>query len=505
MFGLSQKEKNNALYHALDNGNSEAATKLLDKGADPNFATYSYGPILFRAINQYSEETALACVRPLLAKGASLANTDENYGRTALHHACWRTPSHLKVLKTLIEAGSDVSRVDRYGQTPLMTCVLQKAWPAADLLLDHCARDDKSSSNVLVTAITQGAPVSLLSRLVEKLDIDINTQTQNEGATALHAAVAAGYHAAVEWTLGRKERRVNLKDKEGKTALQLAVASGRSDMARALLEAGASPITRDEEGNVPLVTAARGGSQDIVEMLINAKAVLDAADKYGMTALSVAAAAGSIRMVMTLLAAADNAQVKLNLEPGLFAAAERGHGRVLELLIAAGANVNHVDDNGRTPLMRAVNADQVETLSILIKAGAKPDIADRHGMFAYDHAVSAGKLKAKDYLARYRHEAVKTAEPAGVAGPADDFHYMRVNDHSLEVREGDGLTMTFNFWTQQVIFRDTERPAPVTVQNFADLQRQEAIDEAYAKLKELGGNPPDPRVGSMQKKMPGLK
>ena len=64
--------------------------------------------------------------------------------------------------------------------------------------------------------------------------------------------------------------------------------------------------------------------------------------------------------------------------------------------------------------------------------------------------------------------------------------------------------MTFNFWTQQVIFRDTERPAPVTVQNFDDLQRQEAIDEAYVKLKELGGNPPDPRA-SMKKAIPGLK
>jgi hypothetical protein len=125
-------------------------------------------------------------------------------------------------------------------------------------------------------------------------------------------------------------------------------------------------------------------------------------------------------------------------------------------------------------------------------------------MFAYDHAVAAGKLKAKDYLARYRHETMKSGNSVTVAEPVSDFHYVRVNDHSLEVREGDSLTMTFNFWTQQVILRDTDRPSPVTVQNFADIQRQEAIDEAFAKLKELGGNPPDPRA-SVAKKLPGLK
>ena len=504
LFGLNQSEKNEALFAALEVGNPAQVQKMLDKGADPNCPTRNYGPILCRALIHSNEDTALACAMPMVAKGASLVTQDGN-SHTALHYVCWRNPRHLRVMKALLQAGSDVNTVDRFGQTPLMTVVLKKEWAAAGLLLDSCGPDDKSASPVLIAAVANGAPVDLLSRMVEKFAIDVKAQTGNEGSSVLHAAVAAGHQAALEWALGPKKIYVDLRNQKGQTALQLAVAAGRRDMVQALLGAGAAPDTRDDEGNVPLVTATRNDNQEIVEMLVNAKADLDAADVFGVTALSAASSAGSIRMVKTLLTAAESAGVKLNLEPALFAAAERGHGRVLELLIAAGADVNHIDSEGRTPLMRAVNADQVETLSILIKAGAKPDIGDRHGMFAYDHAVGGGKLKAKDYLARYRHDPVTAAEPAAVAASANDFHYMRVSDHSLEVREGDGLTMTFNFWTQQVIFRDTERPAPVTVQNFADLQRQEAIEEAYAKLKELGGNPPDPRVGSIQKKMPGLK
>ncbi|TAL33477.1 MAG: ankyrin repeat domain-containing protein [Alphaproteobacteria bacterium] len=503
MFGRSQKERDNALAEAVGNGNTEKMLRLLERGADPDYVTYNYGPLLCRAMALYEDDNALACVKLLLEKGASLTNRDGS-GRTPLHYALYRG-GKTQVVQTLIDAGADVETTDKGGATPLMTAVNGKHWQGAALVLERACREDKSRSHMLVTAVANGAPLSFLQPLFEKIDIDINAATKDEKTTALHAAVATGDQQVVEWLLTRSGIQVNAQNAKGATPLALAVGAGRTEIVKTLAAAGADPDMKDAEGQAPLVTAARSNSQDVVEELIAAKASLDATDKYGATALSVASQAGSIRMVMTLLAAADAAGIKLKLEPALFGAAEKGHGRVLELLIGAGADVNALDDEGRTPLMKAALSDQVETLSILIKAGAKPDAADRHGMFAYDHAVSASKAKAKDFLARYRHETLKSGDTVTIAAPAADYHYVRLNDHSLEVREGDSLTMTFNFWTQQVIFRDTERPAPVTVQNFADLQRQEAIEEAYQKLKELGGNPPDPHCSSLQKKSPGLK
>jgi uncharacterized protein len=504
LFGLSQSEKNAALHKAVDDGDVEGIRRAIKRGADPEYSTYNYGPMIFRAVGHYTDSTAAACVKALLECGAKIGATNKS-GYTPLHYALARPSSNLELVEYLIDAGADVNVTDQYGTTPLMVALAHKHWPGADLVLDHlpAAAGKGENEAALCCAVNAGASRKLLGKIIQKVDIDVNLRYTNNRISALHAAINGGQVKTVEWLLERKGINVDLPTAKRESPLLLAVQAGRMDMVRPLLAAGAKPNTKDEEGQTPLTVAARTNSQEIVEALIAAKAALDAPDKAGMSALTIAAQGGSIRLVRTLLAAAEAAGQKLVLGPALFAAAENGNGRILELLLGAGADANATDKDGRTPLMKAAGSDSAESLAILIKAGAKPDTADRNGMFAYDFAVAAKKMKAKDFLGRYRHEELKAAEAAN-AGSAADYHYVRLNDHSLEVREGDGLTMTFNFWTQQIIFRDTERPAPVTVQNFADLQRQEAIEEAYQKLKELGGNPPDPRIFSMQKKMPGL-
>lgn len=502
MFGLSQREKDRALFYALREGKTKEVCRLLERGADPNYTTYNVGPVLFQALSLTDEDASLACVKALLAKGAALDKRND-YGYLPVHSAACHRYYHLEVMKTLIEAGADINALDRNNYTPLFLAINKKSWPTAEFLLDYCSRKDESSIPVLVAAVRQGAPVKFIRKLIQKLEIDVNALDPYEKVSALSLAVSSSQRDTVSLLLAQPGIDVNCRDGSKQTPLHRAVSVGRPDLVQLLLDAGAKPGVQDGEGHVPLVSAARGGQQEILEMLVGTKAALDQAEKGGMTALAVAASEGSIRMVKALLAAAAVKKTPLELGAPLQAAAEKGHGRVIELLIGAGADVNAADLEGRTPLMKAALSDQVEALSILVQAGAKPDMADRHGMYAYDHAVSSGKKKAKEYLARYRHETIANGDKVDVATPTQDYRFLRVNDHSLEVREGEGLTMTFNFWTQQVIFRDTERPAPVTVQNFADLQRQEAIDEAYAKLKELGGTPPDPHVTSV-KKAPGL-
>jgi hypothetical protein len=65
------------------------------------------------------------------------------------------------------------------------------------------------------------------------------------------------------------------------------------------------------------------------------------------------------------------------------------------------------------------------------------------------------------------------------------------------------FSMVFNFFTQQVIYRDNDRSA-LFVQNFADIQRQEAVTEAYHKLIELGGHPPQYAAFSLPSARPKL-
>ena len=224
-----------------------------------------------------------------------------------------------------------------------------------------------------------------------------------------------------------------------------------------------------------------------VDALVQRTDDLDAGLSGDNTPLAACAFNGSISAVKSILSAASEKKIKLGLDAPLQRAAAQGHARIVELLVEAGADVNTRDVQGRTPLMAAALGDHTEALESLLKAGADPTLLDQRNMQAFDHAASARHNAAKQILAPYRGVPAHTKTAAWEDGAT------RLNDHSLEIREGKSLSMVFNFWTQQVLIRDQERAAPVTVINFSELQRQEAIEEAYERLKALGGNPPAPQ------------
>ncbi len=505
MLGWTQKEKDYALYRALDDFSASGLEKAIKSGADVNNQRYRSGVPLFKAFGIYDRENVLFAAKTLLEAGANPNMFDRENIQTVMHAALDSTRGGLPLLKALIDAGGDIHLADHHGSTPLFVALRRKSWDAAQYLVDlggHRTHTNEYNQTLAAQAIEHDAPPALLARLFET-GLDVNAASYNS-PPPLSMAAKKGSAAYLDVLLKQPGILPNQRDGDGSTALLHAVISGRQDAVATLLAGKASPDIATNKGITPLSYAASAGHQEILEMLVKAGASLDMPNSEGRTALANAAGNGNIRMVITLLNAAQEQGVKLALEPALHLAAEKGFGRVLELLIKAGADVNKPDGDSRTPLMKAATSDSTEALDILLKAGAKPETADAHGMSAYDHAVANGKSKSKSFLGKYR-TTTATQEQKGAPALGDDYRFTRVNDHSLEVREGEGLTMTFNFWTQQVIFRDTERPAPVTIQNFDDVQRQESIVEAFEKLKSLGGTPPEPRAATLHKRPVALR
>lgn len=64
-----------------------------------------------------------------------------------------------------------------------------------------------------------------------------------------------------------------------------------------------------------------------------------------------------------------------------------------KLLIDAGANVNAIDDNGKSPLMWALENDNAELAVLLINAGAKTTLADNKGKSIQDYAKKISGLE----------------------------------------------------------------------------------------------------------------
>lgn len=148
------------------------------------------------------------------------------------------------------------------------------------------------------------------------------------------------------------------------TLLAIALHAGYRDMSLFLIDAGAPLDTRQHFGRTLLHEAANGGDPELIRLLLARGLEVDAVDDhYKDTALEYAAGYDKREAVAVLL--------------------------------EAGADVNHQDISGRTFLHAAVLGKRVKILQMLLAAGADPTIANNKGETALDLARAQDRKLAK--------------------------------------------------------------------------------------------------------------
>jgi ankyrin repeat protein len=186
---------------------------------------------------------------------------------------------------------------------------------------------------------------------------------------------------------------VHARNKNRQTPLHSASLYGRPDIARVLLDHGATMNSEDNSGRTPLHLVAEGKynlEQDrirVVQLLLERGADVNALDNAGRTPLHVASYNWRAELVQVLLDgnATTNSKNYRRRTP-LHAVAEGGnyHSRgkdvlVAQLLLGRGAGVDVVDDHNQTPLHLASYLGRIEMVLLLLKAGANASAKDARG------------------------------------------------------------------------------------------------------------------------------
>ena len=163
---------------------------------------------------------------------------------------------------------------------------------------------------------------------------------------------------------------LDARDSHGMSALHLAAALSREEELKLLVAAGAAPDRRAADGQTPLGVALATGRRDLADWLDwrgwrLPRRPLQASD---VPAAAIVGDTDAVRRLLDIGMPVD--AVDSQGCSALLRAAGGGHGALVELLLARGAQPGLAANTGATPLSAAVSMRQTDIVERLLNAGA---------------------------------------------------------------------------------------------------------------------------------------
>jgi ankyrin repeat protein len=382
--------------YACEMGDLETVKTLLDHGVSPNVRDRFNQPAIVRAVRSahiIDNEKLVPVLKLLVEKGASVNDTND-FGSTPIFLTEVPNEFKGKAHLFLLVFGADQYTVDKYGlrffERPnfydyVKTEPEETGWRL--LLegdLDHIENPVKSryknSATFPMAAAYYGDIRS--DGIISRGD----GETDNRGETYLFYLAERRLMTISEMPGEIDPKIVDLRNKQGETALIRAAQFDSDYLITRILKAGANPDIRDNTGRTAVFLT-------LLHLLIKADPNIAV---NGKTALMAAAEAGNLRAVAAFVnskrsAAAAALEAKTNLK-------ER---TTLTALATALDRLNPDlrDSSGRTALMIAAEKGFKEIVEGLLQIKADTSLKDNTGKTALDLAKRNGHAEIIKLLA----------------------------------------------------------------------------------------------------------
>ncbi|XP_008274695.1 protein phosphatase 1 regulatory subunit 12A isoform X4 [Stegastes partitus] len=226
---------------ACSSGDTEEVLRMLDRGADINYANVDG----LTALHQACIDDNVDMVTFLVEHGASI-NQPDNEGWIPLHAAA--SCGYLDIAEYLISQGANVGVVNSEGETPL------------DIAEEEAMEE-------------------LLQNEINRQGVDIEAARKEEERVMLRDAR--------QWLNSGQIQDVR-HAKSGGTALHVAAAKGYVEVLKLLIQAGYDVNIKDYDGWTPLHAAAHWGKEEACRILVENLCDMDLINKMGQTPFDVA-------------------------------------------------------------------------------------------------------------------------------------------------------------------------------------------------------------------------
>jgi ankyrin repeat protein len=385
-----------AVVEAAMSGNRDAVRTLLKDGADVNTAQADGMTALHWAAQKGDVELA----KVLLYASANVRATTRIGGYTPLLIASRNGDAAM--IDTLLTGGADANNATTNGTTALMLASAAGKVDAVKLLLakgaDVNAKENVKGETALTFAAAFGRTDVVRELTAHKADVSATTKVQDLAAFAKEeqerliaergGLQGRGGRAGGEGRgpqgpqIAGVNRQYNYTELVaywgGMSALHLAARQGYSDVAAALLDAGADVNQRSTgDQSTPLLIAIINGRFDLAKQLLDRGADPNLAQSNN----------GVTPLYATLNC--EWSDKALYPQPRAFEQQKTTYLDLMQALLDKGANPNArltrkvwyaqydfdqsgVDETGATPFFRAAYAADVDGMKLLLKYGADP-------------------------------------------------------------------------------------------------------------------------------------